>query len=183
MIAADADRVPARHFVGAVFYEVDGEFQRCFWRIDVRVPRNILLQNIILSRSPQFVLRNPLFHSNGNVERKQDRCGSVDRHAGADPSEVDALEEMPHVMYAADCDPNPPNFPRRPRMIRVETELCWQVECCTEPCLTVRYQILEAAIGFFRGPETCVLTHGPQPVRVHSIVDATRVWELPWFPQ
>src|SRR3989441_7247110 len=183
VIATDADRVPARHFVGAVFYEVDGQLQRCLWRIDVRVPRDVLLQNIILRRSPQLVLRNALFHSNGNIQRKQDWCSSVDCHARADPTEVDALEETPHVMHAADCDSNSPNFSRSPRMIRVKTELCWQVEGRAKPSLTVRYQILEAAISFSRGTKTRVLTHGPQPVPIHSIVDATRVWKLAWFSQ
>src|SRR5207249_4566428 len=183
MIAADTYRVPAGHFVGAVFYEVDGEFQRCFRRIDVRVPRNILLQNIILCRSLQLVLRDALFDSNGNIERKKDWRGGVDRHARAHTSQANALEETPHIMDAADRDSNSPNFSSSSWMVCVETELCWQVECCAEPGLTVRYQILEAAISFFGGPETRVLTHGPQPVPIHSIVDATRIWELARFPQ
>src|SRR5437867_6679760 len=183
MIAADTYRVPAGHFVRAVFYEVDGEFQRCFWRIDVRVPRNVLLQNIILCRSPQFVLRDSLLHSNRNVERKKDWCGGVDCHASADLSKVDALEETLHIIGAADCDSDSSNLSSSPRMIRVQTELGWQVECRAEPSLTVGYQILEAAISFFGGPETGVLTHGPQPVPIHSIVNPTRVRELARFPQ
>src|SRR5438132_5942471 len=98
MVAADADRVPAGHFVRAVFNEIDRESKRCLRRIDVRVPCNVLLQNIILCRSPQLVLRDPMFHSNGNIERKQNRCGSVDCHARTDPSKVDALEETPHLV-------------------------------------------------------------------------------------
>src|SRR6266568_5146891 len=181
VIATDADRVPSRHFVSTVFNEVDGQLQRCFWRIDVRVPRDILLQNIILRRSPQLALRNALFHSNGNIQRKQDWCSSVDCHARTDPSEIDALEETPHVMHAADRHPNSPNFSRSPRMIRVKTELSWQVEGSAKPSLTVRYQILEATIGFSRGPKTGVLPHSPHPVSVHSVVDAPGVWELAWF--
>src|SRR5437867_7090807 len=135
MIAADTYRVPAGHFVRAVFYEVDGEFQRCFWRIDVRVPRNVLLQNIILCRSPQLVLRDTLFHSNRNVERKKDWRGGVDCHASADLSKVDALEETPHIIDAADCDSDSSNLSSSPGMIRVQTELGWKVECRAEPSL------------------------------------------------
>src|SRR2546425_13166560 len=47
----------------------------------------------------------------------------------------------------------------------------------------MRYQILEATIRFSRGPETRVLTHGPQTIPIHSIVDATCVWELARLPQ
>src|SRR5207245_11226765 len=46
VIPTDTDRVPARHFVGTVFDKIDREFQRCLWRIDVRVPRDVFLQNI-----------------------------------------------------------------------------------------------------------------------------------------
>src|SRR5256712_4873222 len=117
MIAADADRVPAGHFVRAVFNEIDRESKRCLRRIDVRVPCDVLLQNIILCRSPQLVLRDPMFHSNGNIERKQNRCGSVDCHARTDPSKVDALEETPHIVDAADCNPNSSNFSGSPWMV------------------------------------------------------------------
>src|SRR5207245_2664424 len=109
-----------------------------------------LLQNIILCRSPQLVLRDPLVHSNSNVEREQNRRGSVDCHASTHPSEVDALEETPHVMEAADSNPDPANFSSGPWMIRVEAELCWKVECRAESGLTVRYQVLEAPVGFSR---------------------------------
>src|SRR2546428_6266136 len=178
MIATDANRVPAGHLVSAIFYEVDREFQRCFWRIDVRIPRDILLQNIILCRSPQLVLRDSLFHSNGNIERKKDWRGSVDCHARADSSKVDALEETPHVMNTANRDSNSANFSSSPRMVRVKTELRWQIEGCAEPSLTMRYQVLEAAVRLSPRAPTPVLTHRPERVQIHSIVDTAGVWEL-----
>src|SRR5438093_1390516 len=117
MIAADTYRVPVGHFVGAVFNEIDRESKRCLRRIDVRVPRNILLQNIILSRSLQLVLMDALFHSNGNIERKKDWCDGGDRHDRDDSVHVDALEETPHIMDAADRDSNSPNFSSSPWMV------------------------------------------------------------------
>src|SRR5438445_7422333 len=137
-----------------------------------------ILSNIILCCSPQLVLRDPLFHSNGDVERKQNGCGSVDCHAGAYFSKVDSLEETSHVMDAADRNSYPANFPCRPRMVRIEAELCWKVKRCAEPGLAVRYQILETPIGFLSRTKPRVLAHCPQPVPIHSIVDAPRIREL-----
>src|SRR5229473_8365658 len=86
-------------------------------------------------------------------------------------------------MDTTNCDADPTNFSSSSRMVRVKAELCWKVECCAEPSLAVRYQILEAPVGFSSRAEPGILTHSPQPVSIHSIVDATRVRELPWFSQ
>src|SRR5207245_4983055 len=67
VIAADTDRMPMRHFVGTVFDEINGEFQRCLRRIDVRIPCDVLLQNIMLCRSARLVLLSPLLHSPCNL--------------------------------------------------------------------------------------------------------------------
>ena len=65
-------------------------------------------------------------------------------------------------------------------MITVVTHLRWQVERTTQSGLTGLKQKLKPLIGVGGTTETCVLTHGPQPIAVHGWVHAAGVGLLAW---
>src|SRR5438034_11395148 len=138
MIAADADGMPMGHFPGRIFYEVDCECQRKLGRIDVGIPGNVLFQNIILRRSSQLPLRDPLLQSNSGIQAEQDRCRRVDCHASADFAKVDSIEQPSHIVDPADSDSDLAHFPMRSLMIRVKAQLRWKVEGSAKSSLPMR---------------------------------------------
>src|SRR5438094_8093330 len=101
MIATDTDGVPMRHFPSRIFYEIDSEPQRKLRRIDVGIPGNVLLQNIVLRSSPQLPLRDPLLQSSRSIQAEQNRSARVARHAGADLAEIDSIEQPSHIVDTA----------------------------------------------------------------------------------
>src|SRR5438552_1773488 len=104
MIATDTDGMPMRHFPSRIFYEVDRQSQRKLRRIDVGIPGNVLLQNIILRSSTQLPLRDPLLQSSRSIQAEQNRSGRVDCHASADLAELDSIAQPSHIVDTADSD-------------------------------------------------------------------------------
>ena len=148
MIATDTDGVPMRHFPSRIFYEIDSEPQRKLRRIDVGIPGNVLLQNIVLRSSPQLPLRDPLLQSSRSIQAEQNRSGRVDCHASADLAEIDSIEQPSHIVDTADSDSDLAHFPMRSWMIRVKAELRWKIEGSAKSSLSMRDQILESPVGF-----------------------------------
>src|SRR6266516_3631468 len=142
MIAADAYGMPMRHFPSRIFYEVDRESQRKLGRIDVGIPGNVLLQNIILRSSTQLPLRDPLLQSSRSIQAEQNRSAS------ADLAEIDSIEQPSHIVDTADSDSDLAHFPMRSWMIRVKAELRWKIEGSAKSSLSMRDQILESPVGF-----------------------------------
>jgi hypothetical protein len=64
-------------------------------------------------------------------------------------AEIDSIEQSSHVIDTADSDSDLSNLPMSSRMIRVEAELGWKVECRAESSFTVGDQIFESPVGFF----------------------------------
>src|SRR5438132_557031 len=138
MIATDTNGMPMRHFPSRIFYEVDREPQRKLRRIDVGIPSNVLLQNIILRSSTQLPLRDPLLQSNCGIQAEPDRSRRVDCHASADFAKIDSIEQPSHIVDTADSDSDLAHFPMRSLMIRVKAQLRWKVEGSAKSSLPVR---------------------------------------------
>ena len=69
VIAADRNRVPLRNFLGAVREHVGDQAEtRARW-INVRTPRDVLLQNVVLECSAQRFRVDTLLFRHGDVER------------------------------------------------------------------------------------------------------------------
>src|SRR5437879_8528991 len=142
MVATDTDGMPMRHFPSRIFYEVDRQSQRKLRRIDVGIPGNVLLQNIILRSSPQLRLRDPLLQSSRSIQAEQNRSGSVDCHASADLAEIDSIEQPSHIVDTADSASDLANFPMRSWMIRVKAELRLKIDGSAKFSVSIKDLIL-----------------------------------------
>jgi hypothetical protein len=71
-------------------------------RIDVSAACDVLLQNVVLDRAPDFVERNVLLPRDREVEREQDRGRRVNGHRRRDFVERNAGEQMFHVFERID---------------------------------------------------------------------------------
>src|SRR5947208_15094183 len=90
--------MPMRHLPSRIFYEIDRQSQRKLRRIDVGIPGNVPLQNIILGSSTQLPLRHPLLQSSRSIQAEQNRRGRIDCHASADLSEIDSIEQRSDIV-------------------------------------------------------------------------------------
>ena len=68
VITADADRVPAGHFLRAELDDVGDQSQRRRRREDVRAPCDVLLEDVVLHRAGYFRPRHALFFRDGEVQ-------------------------------------------------------------------------------------------------------------------
>src|SRR3972149_12122586 len=72
VVAAYAEWIPHFHLLGAEFNDVYRKLQRAFWRKNIRVPRYVLFQNIVLRGPPQCAKGRPLRRSHDAVHCKHD---------------------------------------------------------------------------------------------------------------
>ena len=89
---------------GAIGHQVGGEAQRRLWWIDVRAARDVLLENVVLRRALNAVVRDTLLLADDGVHRDEDGSGGVDCHRGADLVERNAVEHRLHVGERVDGD-------------------------------------------------------------------------------
>ena len=57
-------------------------------------------------------------------------------------------------------------------MVAVVTHLCRQVERARQTCLTCVQQKLKSLVSVGSRAETCILTHCPQTIAMHGLVNA-----------
>ena len=104
----------------------------------------------------------------GQVERHDDDRRGVDGHRHRDLAEVDAVEQLAHVVERIDGDAEPADLAERARVVAVEAHERRQVERGAEAGLPLVEQELEALVGLPRRAEAGELPHGPQPAAVHA---------------
>ncbi len=100
--------------------------------------RHVLLEDVVLNRSPELFSRNALTLRRGDVERPQNDRRAVYRHRGRDLVEGNAFEQHFHVGQAGDGYAALSYLALRPRMIGVVAHQCWKVESYREAGLPVR---------------------------------------------
>ena len=83
-------------------------------------------------------------------------------------AEVDAVEELPHVVERVDGDAEPADFAERARIVAVEAHQRRQVEGGAQAGLPLVEQELEALVGLPRRAEAGELPHRPQPAAIHA---------------
>src|SRR5690606_4215851 len=126
----------------------------------------VLLEDVVLDGAGEFLARHPLLLGGGDVERQQDRGGAVDREAGADLVERDAVEEDFGVRESVDGDAHPPDFFTDLRVVRVVPALRGQVEGDREAGSALLEEVAVATVGFLRSTEAGVLAERPQPAAI-----------------
>jgi len=174
VIAADADRVPVGHLARAVVEQVRDQAHRRLGREDIRAARDVLLQNVVLHRPAQLRRLHALLLADRDVHRQQDRRRGVDRHAGRDLVQRDALEQPRHVAQRGDAHAHLADLAQRHRVIGVVADLGGQVERHAQPGLPGVEQEAVAGVGLLGGGVARVLAHGPQPPAIHRRLHAAR---------
>ncbi len=183
VVARDRDRVPPRHPLLAVLEQVRRQPHRGLRRIDVVAPRYVLLEHIVLGRSPQLLAGHPLLLAHQLVKQQQAGRGCVDRHRRRHLIQRDALEGRPHVVDRVDRHPRAPHLPQTARVVRVKAELGGQVERHRQPRRALRQQVFVALVRLLRRRIAGVLAHRPSLLAVHLPVGTPRVGELPRLAQ
>ncbi len=178
MVAGDADRVPARDLRLAVLEDVGDQAHGGSRREDIGAAGDIFLEDVVLDRAAQFGRVAALAFGDGNVHRQQHGRGGVDRHAGGDLLQRDAVEQGFHIPDRGDRDAHPADLAQGDGVIGVIADLGGQVEGHREAGLPLVEQVAVAAVGFFGGGVPGVLAHGPQAGAVHGWVDAAGVGVL-----
>ena len=90
-------------------------------------------------------------------------------------AEVDAVEQLVHVVERIDGDAEPADLAERARIVAVEAHERRQVERGAEAGLALVEQELEALVGLPRRAEAGELPHGPEPAAVHRLAWTPRV--------
>ena len=179
VVAAHADRVPPRNLAGAELDHVEGEAHRGRGRVDVRRPRDVLLQDVVLDGPAERSPRDAARLADGQVEDEEDCGGRVDRHARAHPIEREASEQGVHVLDRRNRDADASDLAAGHWCIAVVAHLRRQVERDAQPFVALGEEVLEPPVRLLRGPETSILAHRPEPTAVHRRMDATGEGRLP----
>ena len=177
VIAGDRDGVPAGDLSGAEAEEFRDERQRRRGRIDVRAPRDVLLENVVLDGAAERTAGNAAFFGDHHIHGQQRGGGRVDGHAGGHCVERDAVEQGMHVLHRVDRYAHPADFAERARRIGVDAHLGGQVERHRQARLSLLQEQAEAGIGLVRRAEARVLPHRPQSSAIHAGLHAACVRE------
>ena len=183
VVPGDGDRVPPRYLGPAVGERVGHQPQRRLGREDVGAPGDVLLEHVVLDRPAELVPGYPLLLGDQLVQQEQDRGRRVDRHAGGDLGQRDAVEQPPHVIDRVDGHADLADLAVRDRVVRVVSHLRGQVERHGQPMGTCGEQLVVALVGLRGGAEAGVLAHRPRSPGVHRRVHAAGVRVLPRFAQ
>ncbi len=167
VVAADAHGVEPGHVAGAVPDDVRDDPHRRPRRIDVGVPGQVLLQDVVLDGAGQFRLGDPLLLG-GHDEPGQDRQDrAVHRHRHGHLVEGDLVEEDLHVFDRVHGNTHLPDIAGDPGVVRVVSPVGGQIEGDGEPLLPGGEVLPVEGIRFPGGGETGVLADRPGPAGVH----------------
>ena len=175
VVAADGDGVPQGHLARAELDRVGDEAHRRLWREDVLFLGDVLLENVVLQRSPELRARHALFLCGGNIHGPDNRGGAVDSHARADLAQRDTVKEDLHVLQAADSHAAGAELAQRFRRVRVIAHQGCQVEGHGKPHVALLEQVFVARVGLLGRAETGKHAHRPGLAAVHRAVDAARI--------
>src|SRR4051794_36243041 len=172
VVAADRDRMPARHRLRA---PLDHVAQEAHGRVDREAPLllgDVLLEDVGLDRAAQVLGPDALVFRRDDVVGEHDRRRSVDRHGHGDLAEVDAGEQVLHVVQRVDRDALAPDLAERHRVVGVVAHERGHVERRAQAGLAVVEQVAEALVRLLGGAEAGELAHRPQAAPVHARVHA-----------
>ena len=119
VVAGNRHRIPARHFGGCKADDVGDQTYRWPGRKDVLLLGLVLLEDVILEGAGKAPPLDPSLLSDGHVHGQQDRGGPVNGHRRRDGPQVDAGEQVGHVLHSVDGHPGPTDLAEGPVMVRV----------------------------------------------------------------
>ncbi len=132
----------------------------------IQVPRDAYSLRMSFWMVPvSFARGHALLLGGGDVEGQQDRGGAVDREAGADLVQRDAVEQDLGVGQRVDRDADAADLLAELGVVGVVAALGGQVERDRQPGAALVQQVAVAAVGLLGRAETRVLPEGPQSCR------------------
>src|SRR2546423_464875 len=137
MVAADRNRIPLRHVLGGPLETIHYKSKRGLDRINPRMLRHVLLQNVVLYGASQLLRIDTLLLGSSYVEAIENDRRSVDGHGCGDLIERNAVEQNFHVRKARDGDAALADFSLRARMVGVVTHQGREIERDRESCLSM----------------------------------------------
>ncbi len=143
---------------------------------------DVLLEDVVLQRSPQHPPVDALLLSSHQQKGEENLRRSVDRHRHRHPIERDPGEERVHVVDRVDGDPAVAHLAPSHGVIGVVAHQGGHVEGHRQPMLTLLQQVVETLVGGRHVGESGELADRPQPAPVAGGVDAARVGELTGIP-
>ncbi len=175
MIAGDTDRVPLGEVMGAEFDGVGDQAHGWVRGEDIFFLGDEFFQDVILNGAAQLIRADTLLFGGGNVHGPDDRCRGIDRHAGGDFVQRDAIQQEFHVFERGDRDAAFAKFTQRFWGIGVVAHQGGEIKSDREPGLALLKQVFEALVGFLSGAKASKHAHGPQSAAVHGGVDPAGV--------
>ena len=136
VVTGDGNCVPFWNVLRTIFEDISDQTHGWFWWENVSTTSCVFFQNIILNCTFQFCGRYALFFSYCDIHCQQNGCWSVDCHGSGYFAKVDAVEQDFHICQGVNRYTYFTNFAFSHNIIRVITDLSWQVECTRKTCCT-----------------------------------------------
>jgi len=168
VVAADGDRVVARHVLGAVGDDVRDDPHRGQGRVDVSVAREKLLEDVVLDRAGELLLLHALLLGGHDVAREDGQHGAVHRHGDGHLVQGNAVEEDLHVLDGVDGHAGLADVAGHPRVIGVVAAVRGQVEGDGQALIAGGEGFSVKRVRFLGRGEPGVLADRPGLVGVHG---------------
>ena len=141
---------------------------------DVRSPRDIFLEYVVLHRPGDLLQVRPLAARDRHVHAEENGGGGVDRHRRRHGFQRDVPEEDFHVGKRVDRHTHLPDLPVRELVVRIIPHLRRQVKRDRESRRPVLEEMEIAPVRLRGGAEPRILAHRPEPSAVHRGIRAPR---------
>ena len=141
-------------------------------RKDVFLLRDVFLEDVVLQSSREAAPIDTLLLRHRQVHGPQNRGGRIDGHGDRDIAQRNSAEQDFHILERADRRAAFADFAQTQVVARVVAHQRGQVERHRESSLSLRQQVVVAAVGFLGRGEARELAHGPESAAVHVGVDA-----------
>jgi len=168
VVAADGDRVVARHVLRAVGDDVRDDPHGGLGRVDVGVAGEELLEDVVLDRARELLLLDALLLGGHDVAREDGKHGAVHRHGDGDLVQGDPVEEDLHVLDGVDGDAGLAHVAGHARVVGVVAAVRGQVEGDREARLPGGEVAAVKGVRFLGRGEPGVLADRPGLVGVHG---------------
>ena len=168
VVAGNRDRVEARHAPGRVGDDVGHDPHGRLGRVDIGVADHELLENVVLYRARERLLRDALLLRRDDVARHDGEHGAVHGHRHAHAVERHAVEEDFHVLDRIDGDAGLADIADDARMVGIVAAVGGQIEGDRKAHLPRLEIAAVEGVGLFGGREARILAHGPRPRGVHG---------------
>jgi len=150
VVAGYRDRVESRQATGSELHGVAGQPHRRTGREDEGLPREELLQDVVLKRARQGIEGDGLPLRRDKVHREDDGRRRVDREVHRETVKREPIEQLHHVFGRIDGDADATDLRARHRIRRVVAQLRGQIEGDRQRRLPLLQQEAVASIRVLR---------------------------------